>query len=78
MSKIIERIKADPRVADISDERGFGEGFWVYTKGWCTEAHPAGHDEATCLHGIHEDSPTACWEAMRSLAPCDCAGYCKR
>lgn len=72
MSKIIERIKADPRVADISDERGYGEGFWVYTRGWCCDAPRSGHDESACLHTIHEESPSACWVAMRDLAPCDC------
>ena len=79
MSKIIEKIKADPRVADISDERGDDQGFWVYAQGWCIESRPDGeHNESDCLHTIHEDSPSECWKVMRGLKPCNCAGHCDR
>lgn len=77
MSKVIEKLKADKRVVDISDERDMDQGFWVYTKGWCRESMPNGtHDESTCLHVIHENSPSECWRLMRDLKPCNCEGHC--
>ena len=72
MSKIIDKILADPRVDAISDERGSGEGFWVYTTSFCMDSMPSGHEESACLHTIHEDSPTECYKRLREVIPCDC------
>ena len=62
---VIDRIKNDQRVREVSDERGLGDGFWVYLKdGFCG-------DDMGC-HIIHEDSPSACLKAMRYIQPCTC------
>jgi hypothetical protein len=64
----IERIRSDPRVRDISDERhGWNDnGFWVYLKnGFCWD------DQG--LHIIHEPSPSACRRLFREIRPCTCA-----
>ncbi len=79
MSKnwIIARIESDMRVGSISDERSTGDGFWVYTQGFCRESLPSGeHREDVCLHIVHEDTPTKCWARMNELIRCDCAGHC--
>lgn len=64
MSKIIERILAHPKVASISDERGMGDGFWVYLKkGWQNDPE---------THCIHENSPTRCFWYLPSVSECSC------
>lgn len=64
----IERIKADPRVADVSDERSMGDGFWVYLKsGFAVQG-----DEVHC---IHEDTPSDCLRELRhGVIECKCKG----
>ena len=33
--KYLDQLRADPRVADVSDERGMGDGYWIVLKdGW--------------------------------------------
>lgn len=66
---VIERIKAHPAVEGISDERGMGDGFWVYLKdGWVYD-NPG-------EHALHEDSPSECLKMLRGLMACDCSEPC--
>ena len=61
--KIIDKIKADPRVSEVWNE---GEdGWWVGLKtGFiCT------HSET---HAVHEWTLTKLWESFKSVEPCDC------
>ena len=62
---VIERIKKDPRVKSISDERAAGDGFWVYL-------HYGYYGYEWSSHIIHEDSPSACLSYLRDVRPCDC------
>jgi hypothetical protein len=58
MSKTTDTIKAHPLVESISDERGLGDGYWVYLK--------TGHIAASSECGtIHEESPSACLRLLR-------------
>ena len=57
------------KIAEVSDERGYGEGYWVYFhRGWIL--WPDG------THQIHENSPTACSHQFYRVEACDCA-YCR-
>jgi hypothetical protein len=48
----LDKLRADPRVADISDERGQEHGIWVYLRpGWDT-----GYDPLQVTRTIHEDT----------------------
>ncbi len=63
--KIIERIKSDLRVAEVSDERELGDGFWVYLKsGW--------NNGSAEEHIIHEASPSACLKRFYEIDDCNC------
>lgn len=55
-------------IADVSDERAGGDGYWVYLVNgyrWDGETH--------C---VHEDTITDCARAMRCVAPCTVPGCC--
>lgn len=65
MNKTILKLKSDPRVEEISDERSAGDGFWVYLKSGFY-----GYEEGS--HIIHEDSPSECLKFMRDVRPCKC------
>lgn len=69
------RILLDARVAEISDERSFGDGIWVYTKpGFCDHSSMGpSHDAGCCRHSIHEDTWSLIVRQMNNLKPCDCA-----
>jgi hypothetical protein len=65
MNKVIQKIKADYRVRDVSDERLLGDGFWVYLKdGYCYDQQEQ--------HIIHENSPSACMRQLPYVQPCHC------
>lgn len=70
MSKVEQAIRNDPRVDSISDERGGrgdpGDGIWVYLK----NGYESGADPFASLHQIHEDTWTACKQAMRYIKVC--------
>lgn len=71
MSKIIEKIKADKRVQSVSDERSWGDGFWIYLK--------PGFSNDGGAHCHHEDSPTQAYKVLRNWTfNCDCNDYCNR
>lgn len=58
------------KVESVSDERGGGDGYWVYLAcGW--------RDEDGETHCVHEDTPTACAARMKHLKPCLTPGCCK-
>ena len=58
------------QIDEVSDERGAGDGYWVYlASGWRTE------DGET--HCVHEDTPTACAANMTHLTRCTQPG-CQR
>ena len=63
--RTIDRIKADPRVADVSDERDTGDGYWVYLK-------PGWRWADDYVHIIHEDTPAECLRELRAIIPCRC------
>jgi len=66
--KTIERIKADPRVADVFFEIGNFDpnkkDWWIYLKaGFCAESE---------LHTIHEQTITGAYRALKAAMPCTC------
>lgn len=67
----IEKIKNHPAVVDISDERGLGDGFWVYLRSGWTYDNPG-------EHSLHEETPTQCLKLLKSLMPCGCSDECRR
>lgn len=46
MSKYLESLKSDPRVADVSDERGFGDGYFVAL----ADGYDTGDEGTTVIH----------------------------
>jgi hypothetical protein len=75
----IERIKNDPRVADISDERCQDDGFWVYLKpGWCNAYEdPVAARCGDPLHIIHEETPASSLRVLRYIEKCTCKDCAK-
>lgn len=66
----IAEVKADPRVADFSDERGNGDGIWIYLV--------AGYDNGSPeTHAVSEDTVAEALEAFRGIRKCACAD-CER
>ncbi len=59
------------KIADVSDERGSGDGYWVYlVNGW--------RDDEGETHCIHEDTITECAKRMKHIQPCtepDCCDH---
>lgn len=40
MNRYLDTLRSDPRVADVSDERAMGDGYWVALRdGWLTETN---------------------------------------
>ena len=67
-SRVIQKLIDDPRVSEVSDERGSDDGFWVYLKpGWIWQCE---------VHCVHEDTPSACLIEMRGVESCNCSDYC--
>lgn len=64
--KTMTQFKADPRVQDISDERGSGDGIWLNLRNgfMCGD---------TQTHSVHEDTVKECSESMKSVHPCACS-----
>lgn len=57
------------RIADVSDDRGNDDGYWVYlASGW---RDPDGE-----THCIHEDSPSAAANLMLQIIRCTRPGCC--
>ncbi len=58
-------LKRDPRVTDISDERGSEDGIWAYlVAGFCW---------APETHAVHEDTLAEVFRELASVKPCACA-----
>ena len=54
----------DKRIEEVSDERKFGDGIWLYLiKGWCRD------DGAHC---VHEDTVKECKEELKYIQVCTC------
>jgi hypothetical protein len=69
--KYLDKLRADPRVAEISDERGGdpegGDGIWIYLKdGFDSNGDP--WIVSTC---IHEWNLTDLRAAMTAVTPVD-------
>jgi len=72
MSAIESKVRNNPKVQEISDERDQDAGIWAYLKpgfyhgsSFC---HP--YDRR---HNAHEETWTALNKALRDVHPCDCA-----
>lgn len=65
----MEKVLADPRIEEVSDERGSGDGIWVYTK----PGFHDGYDPRGPTHAVHEDTWRDVLRQMRSIEPCACA-----
>lgn len=56
--KTLDRIKADPRVREVSDERGMGDGIWIYLKDGFVNS-------STECSMVHESTPTAALRVLK-------------
>jgi hypothetical protein len=57
------------KIAEVSDERGDDDGYWVYlVKGW--------RDDEGETHCIHEDNPRECALRMKNIVRCTTPGCC--
>ena len=65
MNKTLEKLKNDPRVAYIDDERKNGNGIIVTLKGWSV-------DHLTACHTFGADSPTAALDYLKIGVKCHC------
>lgn len=55
-------------IESVSDERGSGDGYWVYlVKGWIDHGG---------THCVHEDTPEECAEMMSMVERCTEPGCC--
>lgn len=61
----ILRIKSNPHVHSISDERASGDGIWVYLRNGFNNGDGG-------EHAIHEDTFAACAEKLSLITPCNC------
>jgi hypothetical protein len=52
------------QIAEVSDERSGGDGYWVYLK-------PGLRYSMDGTHCIHEDTLGECAKAMKYVEPCD-------
>lgn len=65
LPKTLAKLLADPRVDEILDERGDGNGYWIYmAHGWINTFSET--------HCIHEMTVKDCLDQMKCLIPCDC------
>ncbi len=70
LPKTLQRF-AD-RIEDYSDERGSGNGIWIYYKrGYKSHSDPMG-----CLHQDHEDTVAKLASCARHALRCNC-NYCR-
>ena len=71
--KSLDKIRSDPRVDSVSDERSSADGIFVYLKpGYQTMNDPIGHE-----HAIHEDSIAEVVKQMKWIMECNCPD-CKK
>lgn len=57
-------LRKDPRVTDLSDERGNGDGVWAYLV--------AGYQSSLGTHQVTEDTVAQTCAAMADVRPCAC------
>lgn len=61
VKKNLASVLAHPLVIDVSDERAFGDGIWIYLRdGWISDALD--------LSTIHEDSWGECVDLLKRAA----------
>jgi hypothetical protein len=66
MTSILDRIRRNPRVELVDDERAMGNSIIVTLKtGW--RFNDPGE------HVFGEDTPTECLRSLKRTKPCDCA-----
>ena len=58
-TRTLAQIARHPLVQDISDERGYGDGFWIYLKDGFI-------NEATDTSGIHEETVAECLALLKT------------
>lgn len=63
-----EKILALPHVEGISDERGMGDGIWVYYR----EGFKSTIDRMGALHQEHEDTWSKVYYMARRAMQCSC------
>jgi hypothetical protein len=63
--KTLAEIKEDPRVTDLSDERGNNDGVWAYLV--------AGWQSSMGTHQVAEDTVKEACEQLAYVKPCACA-----
>ncbi len=63
--KTLADLQADPRVTDVSDERGNGDGLWAYLV--------AGYCWAPETHAVHEDTVAEVCRELDGVKRCPCA-----
>jgi hypothetical protein len=66
MATPLERLRRDPRVEDVSDERGSGNGIIVTMRGYT-------NDPLGACHTFGEDTPSSALRYLRGCVPCHCA-----
>lgn len=63
--KTLDRIKKNPKVELVSDERNSGSGVFAYLNpGWI--------DLFSETHCVHEDTATEVLRRLASVQPCNC------
>jgi hypothetical protein len=65
--KTLDRLKADPRVSDVSDERQFGDGYFICLK---PEFADVKFDPWQPTRTIHEYTVRDLLRRMRDVRPC--------
>jgi hypothetical protein len=58
-------------ITAVSDERGSGDGYWVYLIAGWQNAMDLG------CHIVHEETASECAAVLSDVIPCDCAD-CER
>lgn len=56
---VLDKLRVDARVSSVDDERGLGDGVWVYLKDGYV------NDSTECAM-VHEETPTACLRVLRA------------
>jgi hypothetical protein len=66
MSKYLDKLRSDPRVADVSDERGFGDGYFVALK----DGYDTGDEGTTIIHEYTVKALRASMARVRKVDEC--------
>ena len=69
---IRDRIIAMPHISGVSDERGAGDGLWVYYR----DGSKSNSDRLGALHQDHEETWSDLYRAAKATIPCYCEDGC--